>query len=107
MEQEICCVWGSPVLASAGRPPATRQAEPKDDIEMKRSGFSSVAQRPLALFGIVLRPWTLLLRLSAQVREWHRIRTEIAALRQMDDRTLRDIGIHPGDLEHAVRRGYR
>jgi uncharacterized protein YjiS (DUF1127 family) len=74
---------------------------------MERTSFSSAPQRLLALGGAAVWPWTALLRLLAHVGEWNRIRKDMADLRRLDDHILRDIGIHPGDLEAAVRSGCR
>jgi uncharacterized protein YjiS (DUF1127 family) len=87
--------------------PGRPHVQPEDRFEMERSSLSPALQSLLALQGTAFRPWAALLRLFARVGEWHRIRTEIADLRSLDDRILRDIGIHSGDLEAAVRSGYR
>lgn len=59
---------------------------------------ASGATSASATLRVALAPW----------RAWRRerrIRRDLASLREMDDRGLRDIGLDRGDLERAVRYG--
>ncbi|MEQ5827853.1 DUF1127 domain-containing protein [Sulfitobacter sp. 916] len=48
------------------------------------------------------RPGKLRRWLNSVVKHWQRQRT-IAALQELDDRILRDIGLYRGEISHIVR----
>jgi uncharacterized protein YjiS (DUF1127 family) len=52
----------------------------------------------------ITRPSLLARLVAILAREW-RIHRDLRVLQTLDDRALRDIGIGPGGLYHAVRHG--
>jgi uncharacterized protein YjiS (DUF1127 family) len=73
---------------------------------------STIAPRPLPAKhpGSTVPPWhaapvQAIKRLIARIRNERRIRRAVDELKALDDRTLADIGVTRGDVEHAVRYG--
>jgi uncharacterized protein YjiS (DUF1127 family) len=59
----------------------------------------SASRRLTGKLGTILSSWLM------AVARWHRIGRAAHELAERDDRILKDMGIHRGEIEHAVRCG--
>jgi uncharacterized protein YjiS (DUF1127 family) len=62
------------------------------------------ASAPLGCITLPQRKTTMLISLIALVRRYARYRSELDSISQLDERTLRDIGINRGELASSAWR---
>jgi uncharacterized protein YjiS (DUF1127 family) len=68
------------------------------------AGHDQQPSAPIGCITSALKEQTMLISLIALIRRYARYRSDLASIRHLDERTLRDIGISHGELARYAQR---